>query len=78
MRRASILAILALAPRLDGTVASGNTTNNQREAYGNAHYVEYYSPGKNGGTDWEALLIIFEPVDGKLYVVGIVHDVWTI
>ena len=66
-----------LAP-LNGTVAWGNTINNQRDVYGSSPYVEYYSPGKNGGTDWEALRIVFAPVNGKLYVVGIVHDVWTI
>lgn len=67
-----------LAPRLNGSVAVGNTVNNQRDVYGSAPYVEYYSAGKNGGTDWEALRVVFEPVNGKLFVVGVIHDVWTI
>ncbi|MGH7280482.1 MAG: hypothetical protein ACRELY_03080 [Polyangiaceae bacterium] len=67
-----------LAPRINGSVAAGNTTNNQREIYANAPFVEFYAPYEGANLNWEALRIVFEAVNGKLYVVGIVHDVWTI
>ena len=67
-----------LAPRLNASAASGNTVNNQADVYGSTPYVEYYYAGKSDGMGWEALRIVFEPVNGKLFVVGVVHDVWTI
>ena len=62
--------------------AFGNTINNVVEAYPGATRVEYYVEGTEGsgepGFDWAALRLVFETVDGRFYLVGIVHDQWTI
>ena len=59
----------------------GNTLNNLREAYPGAPFVEYHFPGldpKYQGMDWRSLRLVFEQKDGVWYVVGIIHDQWTI
>lgn len=62
--------------------AFGNTINNVVEAYPGATRVEYYVEGAEGsgepGFDWGALRLVFETVDGRYYLVGIIHDEWTI
>lgn len=62
--------------------ASGNTINNVAEAYPDATWVEYYIEGTDEGgqpgLDWSALRLVFESVDGDYYLVGIIHDQWTI
>jgi hypothetical protein len=63
------------------TVGKGNTINNIAAVYPNAVTVEYHFEGfdsQYGGLDWRSLRLVLEPVDGVWYVVGIVHDEWTI
>lgn len=38
--------------------------------------VEYYLPGS--GSKWNSLRLIFEKVDEQYYLVGVLHDGWTI
>lgn len=59
----------------------GNTLNNLPSVYPDADYVEYHFPGfepKYEGMDWRSLRLVFEREGGEWYLVGIVHDEWTI
>lgn len=42
------------------------------------YYVEGTLVGGQPGNDWRALRLVFELVDGRYYLVGIIHDEWTI
>ena len=60
---------------------TGNVVDNSGEVFGNAKFVEYHFPGfeaKYEGMDWESLRLYFEEKDKQWYLVGIVHDGWTI
>jgi uncharacterized protein (UPF0333 family) len=61
-------------------IGQGNTLNNIPEVYSTASYVEFYIPGseKMSGMDWGSLRLVFEQTGGKWYLVGVVHDQWTI
>lgn len=60
------------------TLSHGNTINNIKEFYPGCDYVEMYHPGKEDGNDWSGLRFIFKKYNGKYFLVGIVHDEWTI
>ena len=65
----------------DETVGQGNTINNIAEVYPEAIAVEYHFEGfdpQYAGMDWRSLRLIFEESKGTWYLVGIVHDEWTI
>ena len=62
-------------------MAVGNMYENMTEIYPNASYSEYYFPGFNPeyeGMDWAALRLVFDQKDGEWYLVGVIHDNWTI
>lgn len=62
-------------------LGGGNTINNTFEFYKDSVIIEYHFPGTNpefGGMDWRSLKIAFEKYDGTWYIVGIIHDEWTI
>ena len=62
-------------------IGTGNTTNNLKEAYPNAEFVEYHFSGfdkQYEGMDWESLRLVFEKKDGAYNLVGIIHDGWTV
>lgn len=61
-------------------VGQGNTRVNLSEAYPSGGFVEYHFPGtqENAGHDWASLRLVFEQKDGQWYLVGVVHDQWTI
>lgn len=62
-------------------MSHGNTPNNIRAIYPQAIAVEYYLPGfdsKLSGMDWTSLWLVFEKKGSDWYLVGIVHDEWTI
>lgn len=43
--------------------------------------VEYYLPGENpdyGGLDWQSLRLVFQHKEGAWYLVGVIHDEWTV
>jgi hypothetical protein len=66
---------------LDETVGQGNTINNIAEVYPEAVTVEYHFEGfdpQYAGLDWRSLRLVFEAHGGSWYLVGIVHDEWTI
>ena len=58
----------------------GNTLNNIKEIYPNSTFTENYIKGTEeySGMDWNALRLVFEEYDGKLFLVGIINDQWTI
>jgi len=62
-------------------IGRGNTLNNNFETYPGSIIVEYHFPGfdpKYEGMDWVSLRLAFEEKDGVWYLVGIIHDSWTI
>ena len=63
------------------TVGRGNTIDNVVEVYPEAVTVEYHFAGFDpqfGGMDWRSLRLVLERQQGVWYLVGIVHDEWTI
>lgn len=74
-------------------IGHGNTINNISKVYPQSSFVEYHFPGfdpKYGGMDWKSLRLIFEKwekwekwekgeqKEGRWFLIGIVHDEWTI
>ncbi len=58
----------------------GNSQNNIWEVYDGLDFVEYYFPGTQQyeGMDWKALRLVYKKENDTYYLVGIVHDEWTI
>jgi len=62
-------------------LGQGNSINNIEEFFPEASFVEFYIPGSNpqyAGMDWESLRLVFVQENEVWYLVGIVHDEWTI
>lgn len=62
-------------------MSHGNTPNNIRAIYPESIAVEYHFSGfdeKVSGHDWVSLWLVFEKRGSEWFVVGIVHDEWTI
>ena len=61
-------------------IVKGNTINNAAEKYPDATIIEYHFPGtaQYDGMDWSSLRLVFENKDGVWYLVGVIHDQWTI
>ncbi|MGM0835319.1 MAG: hypothetical protein ACQEV7_04115 [Bacillota bacterium] len=62
-------------------LGQGNSIDNSMEVYPDATVVEFHFPGfedKYEGMDWKSLRVVIEKLDNKWYVVGIIHDQWTI
>lgn len=66
----------------NNTVAKvGNTVNNISQAYPNGSFVEFHFSGfdaKYAGLDWRSIRLVFEKVNENWYLVGIIHDQWTV
>lgn len=63
---------------VDTALAPDTTVNNLAEVYPKAHWVEFFiPPSSEGGMDWTALRLVFEPLNGSFYCVGIIHHQWT-
>ena len=62
--------------------ATGNTRNNAAVVYPNGTRVEYYIKPTTGEDraelDWAALRLVFERSGGSWFLVGVIHDEWTI
>ena len=66
---------------VDSFIGAGNSLNNLKQYYPNARFIEYYFSGFNKkyeGMDWACLRLVFKEMEGKYYLVAIVHDQWTI
>lgn len=62
-------------------VGRGNTIANHGEVYPLAATVEYHFTGfdpRFEGMDWRSLRLVLEQADGRWYLVGLIHDEWTI
>lgn len=60
---------------------SGNMVNNLAQVYPTESFVEFHFSGfdaQYAGMDWKSLRLVFEDVNGVWYLVGIIHDQWTI
>lgn len=59
----------------------GNMLENQFEVYPGAIIAEYYFSGfdpQYEGMDWQSLRIVFQQHEEAWYLVGIIHNQWTI
>lgn len=65
---------------INNLVGQGNTLVNTSDVYPEATFVEYYVEGNEeyGQMDWASLILVFEKEDDEWYLVGIVHNGWTI
>lgn len=62
-------------------IGKGNTTDNSLEYYPEAIVVEYHFSGFDpdlAGMDWKSLRLVFQEEGAVWYLVGIIHDEWTI
>jgi len=62
-------------------LGKGNTIENSAEVYKDSVVVEYHFSGidpQYDGMDWRSLRIVFEKFNDAWYIVGIIHDQWTI
>lgn len=62
-------------------IGRGNTINNIAQVYPNAVAIEYHFEGFDpafAGLDWRSLRLVLEEKEGAWYLVGIVHDEWTV
>ncbi len=62
-------------------VGQGNSIDNSSEVYPRASVIEYHLTGfdlRFEGLDWRSLRLVLEKLDGEWYLVGIVHDEWTV
>lgn len=59
----------------------GNVEKNIAEVFPDAQVIEYYDAGTEEftGIDWSGLILVYERDSaGKLMLVAIIHDMWTI
>ena len=66
---------------LNKMLGHGNSLNNLEAIYNGCEYTESYFSGfdkKYDGMDWCCLRLVYKKYKGKIYLVGIVHDQWTI
>ena len=62
-------------------IGKGNTLNNIAQVYPNGEFVEFHFTGfdtQYEGMDWTSLRLVFEENNGTWFLIGIVHDQWTI
>lgn len=63
----------------NATIGNSTVHNNLTEVYPNAKFVEAHWVTKNeemAPFEWGSVRLAFEQVDGKWYLVGVVHDAW--
>lgn len=66
---------------LNKIMGKGNSTNNLEEVYSDCAFTESYFSGfdkKFDGMDWESLRLVYKKYGDRYFLVGIVHDQWTI
>ena len=62
-------------------IGEGNSLNNIAAFYPGSVFVEYHFSSfdpQYAGMDWQSLRLVFLQIDGQWWLVGIVHDEWTI
>lgn len=65
---------------INNFIKTGNSVNNLKSKYEGSDFTESHQDGtqKNGGIDWKSVRLVFKQSGGKYYLVGVVHDQWTI
>ncbi|MDZ4757017.1 MAG: hypothetical protein SGJ10_02605 [Bacteroidota bacterium] len=66
---------------LNKIIGVGNSSNNLETIYKNCNFTESYFAGfdkKLDGMDWCCLRLVYKKYNSKNYLIGIVHDQWTI
>lgn len=66
---------------IDRIITSGNALENISAAYSDCRFVDFCLPSAdpvNNGLDWHSLKLVFQPMDDRWFLVGIVHGEWTI
>jgi hypothetical protein len=66
---------------VNARIGQGNSLNNIHEFFPGSSFVEYHFSGfekQYEGMDWQSLRLVFIQEDGVWFLVGIVHDEWTI
>ncbi|MEO7313848.1 MAG: hypothetical protein ABIW47_01595 [Ginsengibacter sp.] len=58
-------------------IGGGNSINNLEKTYPDALFTENFDAGKHEMA-WSSLRLVFKKEAGKFYLIGIVHDQWTI
>ena len=62
-------------------IGASNSQNNLLAVYDSCDFTESHFSGfdrKLEGMDWRSLRLVFKMKDGKYFLVGVVHDEWTI
>ena len=62
-------------------IGTGNSLNNLSSVYKDCDFTESYFSGfkkEYAGMDWKSLRLVFKERNGRFFLVGIVHDEWTI
>jgi hypothetical protein len=66
---------------LNKKISSGNALNNINAIYKHCVFTESYFSGfekKFDGMDWRSLILLYKKSNHNLYLVGIIHNQWTI
>ena len=66
---------------LNEMIGKGNSLNNLTDIYKDCNFTEHHFPGfdqKYNGMDWRSIRLVCKKYNNKIYLVGIVHDQWTI
>ncbi|HOV10152.1 MAG TPA: hypothetical protein PLT47_00750 [Bacteroidales bacterium] len=66
---------------LNNIIGKGNTLNNIRIIYKDYDFIECYIPGsdkKSEGMDWCSLRLVYKKFGDQYFLVGLIHDQWTI
>lgn len=67
--------------KVNDFISTGNSLNNLLAVYRGCDFTESHFSGfekKYEGMDWRSLRLVFKQTNGKYWLVGIVHDQWTI
>ena len=62
-------------------IGASNSQNNLLAVYDSCDFTESHFSGfdrKLEGMDWRSLRLVFKMKDGKYFLVGVIHDEWTI
>lgn len=65
--------------RANSVIARGNSLNNLSTVFPGCTFVEYYHKGtaEMSGLDWYTLRLVYATINGKRYLVAVIHDQWT-
>ena len=64
---------------INAVVSWGVMIDNIYDEYEDGEYIEFYIPGEthSEGSYWKSLKLVYEEIDGKMYLVGVIHGQWT-